>query len=200
MANDWDDMAAGYCNQFVDVMWGQIGLEPDEAGEMVVLDFGCGTGLLADRLRSVVSRVVCVDASPKMIEKVQSKIVDGKWSNVNAFVAGLACVRDSPTDTQRKLEELRNSVDLVAASSVLGFIPKADLSETMKKLGSFLKKGGIFCHSDWPISSKHPDGFSKERANEVYAMAGLEVVATDEINIVMGDETTPVFFGVARKP
>ena len=48
MAGEWDDLAYGYRNAFVKILFEQTGLDP--MAKRVVVDFGCGTGLLTKSL------------------------------------------------------------------------------------------------------------------------------------------------------
>lgn len=195
------DLASGYAKGFSKLMWEHTGLE-NKAKDLVVLDFGCGTGLLTEDLRTRVSEVVCIDASSQMIQQLQEKIRSGQWENVRAYCAVLgdpeATARSKEVSTV--LEELCGRVDLIASSSVFTFVPAEDLPETMKTLGRLLRPGGLLCHSDWPESDKHPDGFSEKSANELYEMAGLRAKSTNTIIMQMGSEEAPVFLGVAAKP
>lgn len=198
-SGEWDDLASEYRNGFVNVLWEKTGLKPD--GSLVVLDFGCGTGLLTEVLQSQVYSVTCVDAAPLMIEQVEEKIRAREWKNVKAHCAVLANLEESPDNVRQDLESLNGKVDMAVASSVLSFIPQQDLPGTMKKLGELLRpNGGVLCHSDWPKSEQYPDGFTEESALKLYEMAGLEQQSTDVIAIkMMGEDCANVFVGVAVK-
>ena len=41
--------------------------------EIRVLDFGCGTGLLTEKIAPLVNEIVAIDSSPKMIEVLRKK-------------------------------------------------------------------------------------------------------------------------------
>jgi len=165
-----------------------------------VLDFGCGTGLLTEVLQKKVSQVICVDAAPLMVDQVQEKIRAREWTNVKAYCVVLANLEKSSESTRQELDALNGKIDLIAASSVLSFIPQQDLPGTMKKLGELLRpNGGVLCHSDWPKSDHHPDGLTEESATEIYEMAGLEKQSTTVISMNMLGEQHAVFVGVAVK-
>mmetsp|Transcript_123269 Transcript_123269/g.343816 ORF Transcript_123269/g.343816 Transcript_123269/m.343816 type:complete len:227 (-) Transcript_123269:48-728(-) len=202
MAGEWDDLASGYRNAFAKILWEQTGLDP--TAKRVVVDFGCGTGLLTDSLRrmSPSSQFICIDAAPSMVRVLEEKIQSFGWdTNVRAHCVALAST-DSAEETIRKdLEALKGSVDLVVASSVMSFIPSGDLPGTMKAIGELMKpETGLFCHSDWPKSEESPDGFDEEKAKKMYAMGGLEAKSSFLTKVHMGGSNEgDVFVGVAVK-
>jgi SAM-dependent methyltransferase len=200
MAGEWDDLASGYRDSFLKILWQQTGINPGT--ERIVVDFGCGTGLLTESMRrqSPNSEFVCLDAAPAMVRVLDDKIKAGEWKNVRAHCIVLANHNSADQKIQEDLEALKGKVDLVVASSVLNFIPHEDLPETMKVIGQLLKPSGLFCHSDWPESDGHENGFTEEKAGKVYEMAGLEKKSTIEKTINMGSQEGKVLFGVAAKP
>jgi SAM-dependent methyltransferase len=193
LAGEWDDLAAGYRDGIVRVFYDHI--TPDS----LVLDFGCGTGLLTEKLREKASQVMCVDPAPRMIEQVQEKIRAGDWRNVKAHCCSLAHLEYAPKSIRQEMGALKGKVDLIVASSVLSFIPEEDVADTMKELGNLLRPNGCLCHADWPKCDKHPDGFTKESAGKFYEMASLEHQSARVISIDMGGGDHSVFFGVAVK-
>ena len=209
MAGEWDDMASGYANGFYKLLWQTTGLDPNASNGTTpeigtVLDFGCGTGLLTDKLRLVSKKVVALDASPAMIAILQEKIKSMEWENVDAAVAVLGTADDentqAATTTRRKLEDLEGTVDLIVASSVMSFVPEVDLEATMRALGRLLKPGGLFCHSDWPKSQeKFPNGIDETKANNLYAMGGLSAKTIKIMPLDTGGEQISVLIGVAVK-
>jgi predicted TPR repeat methyltransferase len=200
MAGEWDDLASGYRNSFCKLLFEQTKLDPRE--ERIVVDFGSGTGLLTETLRqlSPSSKFVCVDAAKNMIRIVKEKTRAGEWDNVQAHCVALPKYDSADEEIRTSLGSLMGKVDLVVASSVLSFIPGEDLQTTMKVISELLKPGGLFCHSDWPNSDDHPDGYSTEKARSVYEMAGLEIESTLDTTIGVGRQEGKVFVGVARKP
>ena len=200
MAGEWDDMASEYATGFYSkILWQATGLDPNENSIGTVVDFGCGTGILADKLRCVSKNVVALDASPAMIAVLQEKIKSMEWENVQAAVAVLGGTLED-TATRQLLDGLEGTVDLVVASSVMSFIPEVDLETTMCALGHLLKPGGLFCHSDWPQSQdQYPCGFDETKAEKMYAMGGLSKNTTKIMVLDMGGNQMQVFIGVAEK-
>jgi SAM-dependent methyltransferase len=200
MASEWDDLASGYRDSFLKILWEETGLEPSE--ERTVVDFGCGTGLLTESMRqqSPKSKFICLDAAPEMIEVLKEKIRAGEWENTKAFCIALASLYEVDQKIQSELEAIKGKVDLIVASSVMSFIPAEDLPTTMKVLGDLLKDGGVFCHSDWIKSTEHPDGFEVDKATKMYGMAGLTAIPHKNLSVkMMGSDTDNVFIGVAKK-
>jgi SAM-dependent methyltransferase len=204
MAGDWDDMAGPYANAFYEQLWKITDFDPPQSSPELVVDFGCGTGLLAEKLRRVASQVLAVDASPRMVAKVREKVRTRGWDNVEAVAVALGDPSAGADDASARgaVEESEGRADLIVASSVLAFVPEENVQATMEALGRLLKPGGgALVHSDWPSSEKHPDGMTKDKAAEYYGMAGLQTVSTQILTMDMGGgEATEVFFGVAKKP
>jgi trans-aconitate methyltransferase len=199
MAGEWDDLASGYRDEFVKMLWRQTQLNPCD--KRIVIDFGCGSGLLTEaiRNRSPESQFVCIDAAASMIRVVQDKIRSGDWKNVKAYCVALSNYDEAGEKIKADIDSLRGKVDLVVASSVLNFIPMEDLPATMKVLGAMLKPGGLLCHSDWPKSDENPDGFTEDKAKEVYTIGGLTKQSSKMADMGMGGYEGDVFVGVAVK-
>lgn len=198
MAGEWDDLASGYRNAFTKLLWGHTGLDP--TAKRVVLDFGCGSGLLTEALRrqSPESDFICIDAAPSMIRVVEEKIQSSEWKNVRAHCVALAELEKAGEVVQNDLEDLVGKVDLIVASSVMSFVPKSDLGRTMTVLGSLLKpENGIFVHSDWPQNDDNPDGLTTETAMEMYSMGFLHKKSELMAKIDMGGHEGDIFLGVA---
>jgi 2-polyprenyl-3-methyl-5-hydroxy-6-metoxy-1,4-benzoquinol methylase len=199
---EWDDLASGYQYGFFKLLWQQTGLEP--SAERVVVNFGCGTGLLTEskRLTSPKSEFTCLDAAPAIVRALQDKIQAGECENIKAHCVALANYDDAAAEETAKndLEALKGKVDLVVASSVMSFVPSEDLLATMKVIGELLKPGGMFCHSDWPKGEENGDGFTVEKATLMYGMAGLETKSMIATKVRMGPQEADIFVGVAVKP
>jgi SAM-dependent methyltransferase len=202
MAGEWDDLAGGYAGGFYEKLWELTSLDPSSSKQLTVVDFGCGTGILTAKLRKMCSKVVAIDASPRMIEAVEEKIRGGEWDNVQAFTAILGDLLKADESIRQQVEELYGTVDLIVASSVMSFIPEEDMEATMKVIGQLLKpNSGIFCHSDWPQSEEtHPNAMSEEKAATIYSLGDLEAESMQIIKMDMvGPEHPEVFFGVAKR-
>ena len=95
-----------------------------------ILDLGCGTGLMGERLRSLRRTLTGVDLSTNMIEKArQRKIYDH-----------LSC-----TELTRFLQMQEITFDLIVATDVFVYI--GDLSVVFKEVRRVLRDSGLFCFS-----------------------------------------------------
>jgi trans-aconitate 2-methyltransferase len=172
---DWD--AASY--QRVSVPheeWARSILDRLElGGDETVLDAGCGsgrvTGMLIERLPH--GRVVAVDGSPSMIEKVQAVL----RPQDRAFVADLTEL------------ELETQVDVTFSSAVFHWI--ADHDRLFERIHSTLRAGGRFAAqcggagnierlraiSD-EVASREPYAAHFEGFGEPWNYAGVEETET----------------------
>lgn len=100
-----------------------------------LLDFGCGTGLLAFNFASKVADITCIDTSQGMIDVLNLKIQQYKVNNMRAYQQEL---NNEPI--------LRPEYDLIYTSMALHHI--VDLETTLEKLFSLLKKDGYLCIVD----------------------------------------------------
>ena len=128
MAGVWDEQAAFYRDSLAEELWDHVEFA-SERKDLVVLDFGCGSGLLTECLQEEVGKVICIDASPAMMEKVFEKIRDYEWTNVEGFTAVLSEPDDHSDKVKDALESLKGSVDLVVATPgrLIDFHRRGDL-------------------------------------------------------------------------
>lgn len=146
MSNEWDAFAENWdvdasVQAYADKAFAALltVLNPDG---LSVFDFGCGTGALTQRLSPRVKEVVALDGSSEMIKRLTQKQLE----NVSAISGFLTqdLIMHHPLLSQR--------FDLIVASSVCGFLP--DYIETLGRLKSLLKIGGLFVQWDW-LSDEH---------------------------------------------
>ena len=125
-AKDWD--AASYQRislpheEWANLLLARLAPSPDE----VVLDAGCGTGRVTTKLVEALpdGRVIAVDGSPAMVEKVREVI----RPTDEAFVADLTAL------------ELPEPVDAIVSSAVFHWIPDHDA--LFARMRAALKPGG----------------------------------------------------------
>lgn len=96
-----------------------------------VLDFGCGTGLIANELASNVKAIHAIDISSKMVEIAKKNSDDRKITNIEYLHA---------TIFDERLRE--NSFDAVTAFYVLHLLEDTNLA--LQRIYSLLKPGGLF--------------------------------------------------------
>jgi len=204
MAGEWDDLATGYATGFIPLLWQETGYaadDPTSRQDLIVLDFGCATGLVTERIRHHVARVIAIDVAPNMMDALQDKLRAGEWKNVDAYCGAVAHLETTNAETKAALQALQGKVDIVAASSVLNFVPDDDMEATMRFLAGLLKPTtGVLFHTDWPKGAQHPNGFTEEKAMDVYQKGGLTAKTTKLASMKMGSQNLEVFLGVATKP
>jgi len=192
MNENWDDYAEGWDSNEDVILYSDKAFrslrEVVNPDGLLILDFGCGTGLLTERMAITADRVVAVDPSEKMISVLQHK----QLSNVEALVAILS------EETIKTHEIFRSKYDLIVASSVCSFLP--DYEGTLGLLKTLLKPNGVFVQWDWLKSEEDNDsGFNEERIDSAYHHAGLEKLSiTEAFSIESKEGSMKVIMGVAR--
>lgn len=193
MTDDWNDYADGWddnsdVRRYASRAFTTLDEHLDICGEnwrsKRVLDFGCGTGLLAEKIAPYVAEVVAVDTSENMIAVLQAK----NLRNVRA-VHGDILTGDVP-----EVENGFSDFDLICASSVCAFLP--DYSGAVAVLAGLLNKGGHFVQWDWQASDD--DGFGltlkqMKAALEAARFGSIRVERAFELKSDAG--TMPVLIG-----
>jgi predicted TPR repeat methyltransferase len=95
-----------------------------------ILDMGCGTGLVGERVRPLGRTLTGVDLSPQMLEKARGRKIYDR----------LVCA-----DLIRFLESQDNAFDLAVAADV--FVYLGDLSAVFEAVRRALREDGLFCFS-----------------------------------------------------
>ena len=194
--NSWDEAATGWDTRADTRLYAERAFESwnrkiaplvSDLTESRVLDFGCGTGLLTEKLAPLCGHIVAVDTSAGMIDVLRSKIVDERIGNITPLVTLIdsAAINETP--------ELSDKFDLVVASSVCSFLP--DYDSTLRDLSSALKPGGLFAQWDWL------SGMPIERIRGAYETLGLINLGVEEaFAMTMEHESMSVVLGIARSP
>ncbi len=185
-AEDWDtnSSAADYADQAFDELTTTINLDG-----LNVFDFGCGTGLLTERMTQHACEIVALDSSTKMIAKLERKTLPDV-STIAEFLS---------TDLIKENNLLGAKFDLVTASSVCAFLP--DYEATAVLLKSLLKPNGIFVQWDWLTSTEGSGmGFSEQKVRHTLHQTGfINVTISQPFSIKNSDTFMPVLMAVAKK-
>ena len=193
MAESWDEYADGWdTNEDVRAYSAKAFnslIERIELDGLEVLDFGCGTGLLTEKMSPLVNHILALDNSEKMLEILQRK----NLSNVELLVCNL---------TQEKInseKSLQRKFDLIVASSVCAFLE--DYHQTLRLLMTLLKINGVFVQWDWMKSESDPNfGFSKEDIESALKYAGFKVVSISEVFSLESEHgVMSVLMGIGEK-
>ena len=189
LAADWDtrEDARIYAEQAFQSWNRKIAPLVSNLAESRVLDFGCGTGLLTEKLAPLCGHIVAVDTSRRMIEILRRKVEDGDIGNITPLETAI----NSVTIAQNR--ELSDAFDLIVASSVCSFL--SDYNATLRDLSSLMKPGGLFVQWDWL------DRMTKDRIRNAYEASGLIKLGVEEAYIMeIENESMPVVMGMARLP
>mgnify|MGYP000101617332 CR=1 FL=1 len=192
MSDSWDDYAGEWDINPDAIKYAQLAFESltkhHNFSGLNVLDFGCGTGLLSEKIAGLAASVVAVDSSSKMIDILKHK----KLSKVKA----LACEISEESIHTNPI--LKSGFDLILASSVCAFLP--DFKKTLSDLKSLLNPGGVFIQWDWMCSENQPDfGFNSELITNAYAKVGLSVVkVANEFSLTSEKGTREVIMGIGK--
>ena len=153
-----------------------------------ILDFGCGTGLLSERMSPLASSVVAIDTSSKMVNVLKYK----KLSNVTPLSTSL---------TQELIS--KNSVfakkfNIVVASSVLSFVP--DYESTLRLLKSALVTDGLLVQWDWLAQDSDPEfGLSENTIKNTLTDVGFsDIVLKKPFSISFEKGDSQVVMGIAK--
>ena len=194
MSEEWDEYAEGWDSNEDVIAYSERAfnslLVAVNLNGLRVLDFGCGTGLLTEKISPLAKEIVALDPSEKMI----SILIDKKLPNVTAVAEELS---ESLIKGNKLFLE---KFDLVVASSVCSFLPEYE--KTLSQLKSLLVPGGAFVQWDWLTTDGNSDfGLSRENMLSAYKKVGLKLQTLEQVfslNNSQGD--MPVIMGVANNP
>ncbi|OZG74485.1 methyltransferase [Hahella sp. CCB-MM4] len=190
MSDSWDDYAEGWDSNEDVISYSEKAyktlIDIYKVSGARVLDFGCGTGLLTEKLSPHASEVVAIDPSEKMISVLNQKGL----KNVTTIQAELS---EALVNEEASLQQ---GFDLIVASSVLAFIPQ--YQDTIALLQRLLKKDGYLVQWDW---HKHEGfGFNRDEIEKAYTDAGLsEVLVSVPFAMVGAGGSMEVIMGVGKK-
>ena len=150
------------------------------------LDFGCGTGLLAEKLAEQCGEIVAIDSSPKMVEVLDKKIERLGATNIVAsdVTVNAETIRDHPLFSSK--------FDLIVASSVCSFLP--DYESTLRDLSLLMNLDGWFVQWDWV--SDMPE----ERIRDAFRASGLVEQSVGQAFLMESNgSSAAVVMGIGRR-
>lgn len=192
MSGSWDEYAPGWdSNEAVFAYADNAYLALKNTVELKgrrIFDFGCGTGLLTERLSNTASSVVGLDPSQKMISVLENKCLKN--------VATIASELDQDLINDSSL--LSPKFDLVVASSALAFV--SDYAKALRLLKQLLNKGGCLVQWDWlKEEGEEGYGFTGQQIKSALMEAGFSECSTSvPFSLQSGGSALDVLMGVAR--
>ena len=192
MANSWDDYAADWDSEPSALLYADKAFESlqqvVDIQNLKVLDFGCGTGLLSQKLSPVVKDIVALDSSEAMIEQLDGKQLHNVEPVVDSLTRGLVAMHPA----------FRHQFDLVVASSVCSFLP--NYSDVADIVFSLLDRGKYFVHWDWFSEQGEAGAMTPTHVLQVLSSVGFdEVEVTTPFSIDTPSGKLTVLMAIARK-
>lgn len=194
-ANEWDEYADDwdvnedvqlYAHKALDSWEKKVAPFYPSLAECRVLDFGCGTGLLTERLAGRCGQVVAVDTSGKMIEVLRNKLAS---SNIGNVIVSTVPIN---SESIKENSDLLSAFDLVVASSVCSFLP--DYESSLLDISSMMKPGAYFVQWDWM------ENMPGKRIEHAFSSSGLISQSIGQaFAMKTNGDSKPVIMGVGRK-
>ncbi|WED28571.1 class I SAM-dependent methyltransferase [Vibrio sp. DW001] len=191
MSYDWDKRAKKWEMESTTARYAEKAFEQLDniinVTNLRVFDFGCGTGLLSQKISPLAKDIVALDSSEAMIEELDKKMLPNVEPVVDILSRGL--IAQHPA--------FRGQFDCVIASSVCGFID--DFDEAAELIYSLLEDDGLFIHWDW-LAENEKDGLTESKVEQVLIDAGFDTVTVSvpfEIETEQG--ILSVLMGVGEK-
>ena len=155
-----------------------------------VFDFGCGTGLLTERLSPDVHEIVALDGSSKMIDQLKLK------SLPNVFPIADFLTRNLIENNAL----LQQKFDLLTASSVCAFLP--DYDAILALLRSLMTPNGTYVQWDWlSIDENSKGGLTEDRVEQALGDAGFTSISISQpFAMESSADNLAVLMAVAKGP
>ncbi len=168
MSYDWDKQAKQWETDPATIQFAAKAFEQLEhtidITNLKVFDFGCGTGLLSQKMSPLAKNIVALDASEAMIEELDMKMLPNVEPVVDILSRGL--IAQHPA--------FRGQFDCVVASSVCGFLN--NFEEAAQLIYMLLEEEGLFILWDW-LADSEPGGLTENRVRQVLSGAGFARVS-----------------------
>ena len=162
--------------------------------QMTVMDFGAGTGLIAAQVVPKVKRVVAIDTSQAMLDKLAAK--PELKSRIDIICQDIV---ENPIDTR---------FDLIMSAMTLHHVENTSL--LIERFAEHLNEDGVVALADLDTEdgSFHPantqgvfhSGFDRDAIGSVLEKHGFREIEFFTAHNINGDEKDyPVFLVIARK-
>jgi ubiquinone/menaquinone biosynthesis C-methylase UbiE len=131
-------------------------------GESTVVDVGAGTGQFTIAAAEVCERVVAVDVSPIMLQRLQAKIAETGLNNIELVHAGFLTY-----------EHQGPPADLIYSRYALHHLPDAWKAIALERLARVLRPGGVL--RLWDVAYSFDPAEAEARLEAWCASAGEDV-------------------------
>lgn len=191
MSHDWDKYAKEWESDPTTALFAEKAFEQLEniinVTNLRVFDFGCGTGLLTQKISPLAKDIVALDASEEMIEELDKKLLHNVEPVVDILSRGL--IAQHPA--------FRGQFDCVVASSVCGFLDSFE--EAAELIYALLEDEGVFVHWDW-LAEDESKGLTEKRVRKVLSDAGFKSISvTTPFEVATSNGKFAVLMGVGEK-
>ena len=192
MSDSWDDYAEEWDTNIDAISYSEKAykslLKEINIEGKAILDFGCGTGLLTERLSPLANSIVAIDTSPKMIKVLQSKKLPNVISLSEPLTSEL--IKNNPAFV--------NKFNIIVSSSVFSFLPNYE--SILKLLKSLLVADGLLIQWDWLSPDNNPEfGLSEITIKKSLNNTGFkQIVLTKPFSLTTEKGNMPVVMGVAK--
>lgn len=192
MSGSWDDYAEewdtnsdamSYSEKAYEALVHEVNIQG-----LNIFDFGCGTGLLTEKMASSAKSIIALDVSTKMLDVLNSK----KLPNVVSLSESLT------VQTIKENAVFSTKFDVIVASSVFSFLP--EYVSTLKLLKSLLVPDGLLLQWDWLSLDLDSDfGLTETKVKESLGEAGFNQISiTTPFSLTSSKGTMPVVMAVAK--
>ena len=171
-----------------------LGSERSASTAPALLDFGCGTGIMAVHLADHCSSITAVDISNKMVAVLDKKIAKASPALDHLRIWCGDFVNEPPSELRGML------YDVIFSGSVLTFCP--DPGSVLRSLVKVLKPGGWMAHCVFALGESeacgdYSKGFSETELVQELSTIGLHDVSAKH-KVCVGEAVWLV--GIGRLP
>ncbi len=191
MTYDWDEFAEHWEEDpvtavFAEKVYKSLLDQTTLVGKRV-FEFGCGTGLLCQKMSPAAKDIVALDSSELMIEELDKKCMPNVEPVVDKLTRGL--IAQHPA--------FRGQFDCIVAASVCAFID--NYTEVCELVYSLLEDDGVFLHWDL-LDENDREGLSIKTVKNTLTKAGFSSVYVAKVFDIESEKgPQPVIIGVGRK-
>ncbi len=166
-----------------------------EIDDMVVADYGAGSGMLSFELSDKAKQVDAYDNSQGMLDEIQKKIVSTNAKNITPILHDI---------TKENLPKAK--YDLFITHMTLHHIE--DTTLFIQRAKESLKKGGYLaisdlCEEDGTFHTRgnegvHHFGFRTDKLVKLLEDEGFQTIFDDTIEVIQKDREYPIFLIVGK--